>query len=318
MIKPPLATCLLALLVGCSLPLGTAEGAAPYAGRIGPMETGGLDKRLKRLLRNHYESSYGGFKNWQQIESVRFEGRLIMPDGSVRFLAYKKKPNYFKIVLNFPGGHQRIMAYDGKEAWQLDTRRPNAQPAAMPADEALNFIRDASTGSHLLYPLRTGKTISMRGLVEVRGEKCLELEVTLPSGQTVVYALDLANNMERQNITTNAVSGKREVTTHHAFRSIEGVRFPVESSLRIDGKVVHRMKIDNIAINTGATSWMFQRPSAESIPEENAGAATPSTAEAPLNPDKIGDASPERRVSEVPLNESQGNGAPTSAPVNNL
>lgn len=230
-----------------------------------PMHTDGLDKRLMRFLENYYAANFGGADNWAQIESVRFDGRLHLPEGSVRFLAYKKKPDLIKVVVYLDGG-EFIMAYDGRDAWQMDTRRPEAMPVDMPPDEALNFIRDATTGGHLLYPQMPGKVIEFGSVRTIEDASCLDVTVTLPNGQTVTYAVGLGNSGEKQQITVNAVSGQTEVVTHHAYRMLGGVRFPVNSTLTIDGETIHRVEMVDITLNKGATSWMFQRPSAGFVP----------------------------------------------------
>ena len=233
------------------------------------METEGLeDERLIRVLENYYEANLGGPENWEAIESIRFDGRLHLPGGAVRFSAYKKKPDYCKIMLRPSPRHRIIMAYDGEDAWQLDTGSPEAQPITMPEKEALNFIRDATTGSHLLHPTFPGKTIIHGSVIEVEGAMCREVKVDLPSGQTIVYVLNLSNHAERQLITTNAVNGDREVTTHYEYEKIQGIRFPTESILRIDGEEIHRAEMTEITLNPGLMPWMFERPREVPSPPE--------------------------------------------------
>ena len=233
------------------------------------MATAGLgDKRLIRVLENYYQSNLGGPENWAAIESIRFDGRLRLPGGTVRFSAYKKKPDYCKIMLHPSPRRQIIMAYDGTDAWQLDTGQPDAQPFAMPEKEALNFIRDATTGSHLLHPTFPGKTITLGSTMEVEGAMCRKVHVDLPSGQTISYVLNLSNHAERQQITTNAVNGQREVTTHYEYEEIGGIRFPTESILRIDGKEIHRVEMTEITLNPGLMPWMFARPREAPSPAE--------------------------------------------------
>lgn len=227
-----------------------------------PMGVGSLeDTSLIRVLENYYETNLGGPENWAGIESIRFDGQLHLPGGAVRFSAYKKKPDYCKIIL-YPGSERQIiMAYDGEEAWQLDTGQSDAQPTAMPPKEAVNFIRDATTGSHLLYPALPEKTITLGSVIEVEGVMGREVHVGLPGGQTISYVLDLENHAERQQITTNAVNGEREVTTHYEYEEIGGVRFPTSSIMRVDGEEIHRIEMTEITLNTGLMPWMFARPS---------------------------------------------------------
>ena len=247
------------------------EDAAPLSYRqaiIGyePMDLRGLvDKRVAGILRNYYTTSFGGQNTWEELESFRFEGVLTMPQGALHFVAFKKKPDYCKIVL-FGGNDLRIvMSYDGADAWQLNTAE-SAEPSAMPSLEALNFIRDAPTGGHLLYPALPGKQIELLGRRQVDGRGCYDLQVTLPNGQQVIYAIDLRDFVERQQIVINAVSGAIEVTTHDRSERVAGIMVPMESSMTIDGELVHSVQMRSVEVNQGLMPWMFARPSGAYIP----------------------------------------------------
>lgn len=234
--------------------------------RLSPMSTpDGLDPVVKRVLENYYKNSFGGDENWDKIQSVRFDGILRMPQGALSFVAFKKKPGYCKIVILGAGGARLVMAYDGFDAWQLITAESD-EPTAMPPAEALNFIRDADIGGHLLYPALPGKTIELVDTRRVGEDLCHELQVTLPNGQKISYIIDAISFKERQLITVNAASGEREVVTHIADRTISGIVIPFHSKMTIDGEFVHEVRLSAARVNLGVMPWMFSRPSGAYIP----------------------------------------------------
>lgn len=238
--------------------------------KIDPMDTEGLDQRLAPILNRYYLRTLGGHENWEKVESVRFDGLLHLSNGVVRFTAFKKKPDYCKVVI-FTGPESRIvMAYDGEDAWQINTGVPEAQPDSMPELEARNFIRDATIGGHLLYPLIEGKKIELNGVVEVGNHTCYRIETTTPNGERIISFLDTSNHAEIRQITVNAVNGLKEQTTFSDFNKIDGVRFPLRSIMESDGVQVHRVEMQNIHLNLGIMPWMFQRPSGIYIPGETA------------------------------------------------
>jgi hypothetical protein len=262
--------CLCACMLSFLPALSASEGAAAEAAhlkRFPAMETQGLeDGSLVRVLEDFYQANYGGADNWATVESIRFDGQLHRPGGSLPFTAYKKKPNYCKIIIRLGAERRVILSYDGEDAWQLDTGAADARPRAMSEEEALNFIRSAPTGSHLLHPTLPGKTITLGSTVEVDGAMCREVHVTLSGGMSITYVLNVGNHAERQQISTNAVNGDREVTTHNTYEKIQGILFPTESILRVDGEEIHRVEIEEITLNAGLMSWMFERPRVESTP----------------------------------------------------
>jgi hypothetical protein len=278
-------TVLISLLLVLGAPLLQAESsqhlpALGYRESIeehDPMGLYGLaDSRVASILRDYYRASFGGVRGWDEVESIRFEGILRVPQGELRFVAFKKKPDYCKVVLSGGGGVRIVMSYDGVDAWQLNGAE-SSEPSAMPAREALNFIRDAPTAGHLLYPMLPGKRIELLGECTVGEYACYDLRVHLPNGQQVSYAIDQFDFVERQQRVVNAVSGATEVTTHAAIELVGGIAVPMSSVLTIDGEFVHEVQMRSVEFDQGLMPWMFARPAGSYAPgSEAADAAVPS------------------------------------------
>ncbi|NQY33030.1 MAG: hypothetical protein HRT56_07655, partial [Coraliomargarita sp.] len=165
------------------------------------MDTEFLPLQTAAILDNFYRRSFGGPENWAKVQSMRFDGILHLPQGKIRFIAFKKKPNLCKVVI-FGGGAQRmIMAYDGEDAWQLMNSESD-DPVDMPELEAINFIRDAELGGNLMFPKFPGKQIERLNGRIVEGSSCLVFKVTRPDGQEVEYAIDATTYSERQMAVT--------------------------------------------------------------------------------------------------------------------
>ena len=91
-------------------------------------------------------------------------------------------------------------------------------------------------------------------------------QLNLPNGQQVIYAIDLRDLVERQQIVINAVSGAIEVTTHDRSERVDGIMVPMESSMTIDGELVHSLQMRSVEVNQGLMPWMLARPSGAYIP----------------------------------------------------
>jgi hypothetical protein len=136
----------------------------------------------------------------------------------------------------------------------------------MPPVEALNFIRDATTGGHLLYPVLPGKHLELLGTRRVGEYDCYDLRVTLQGGQQVTYAIDKFMFEERQQIVVNPVSGETEVTTHARMEKVDGLVIPLQSTMTVDGVCAHEVWLRSVEVNLGLMPWMFSRPSGAYIP----------------------------------------------------
>lgn len=247
------------------LPLGAAE-PEPYAvsiERLNPLETTGIEPAVANVLRNYYERNFTDADTWAAVESLRFDGTLHLGENALPYSAFKKKPDLYRIVLSTGPRHELVMAYDGRTVWQLNTRQ-SALAAPMISGEARNFIRDATTGGRLLYPGIPGKTIELVGTTLIDNRRAYELRTTLPDGQVIRSFLDMASFAEVQQITINNVTGKEELTRHSNFRMVEGIRIPFTSTLFVDGEQIHQSRIDEVRVNQGVISWMFDMPVAVS------------------------------------------------------
>lgn len=314
---------LITLTLTLTFTLGAAEPYAESIQRLQPMGLSGLEPGLTNVLRNYYKNTFTDAVTWSRIESIRFDGALHLPQGVLRFTAFKKKPDYTKVVIFAPNGGRVVMAYDGQDAWQLNTLQssradwsgyaeslrdqPVAAPSSlplvapsiprsdnttppeeqsasthhssgvihhssaipMPPAEALNFIRDATTGGHLLYPEIEGKTIELLGVAMVDGQRLYDLQVTLPDGQVIRSFLDPTSFLEVRQVTTNHLSGDEEVLTHSDFRTINGVRIPFTTTRSVDGQQVHQSRLYTVQTNLGVMPWMFSRPSGDYLPGRN-------------------------------------------------
>ena len=227
------------------------------------MDTETLPPNVAYILERYYTKSFGGADNWATIQSVRLDGILHLPQGQVRFIAFKKKPNLCKVVILADGSPQMILAYDGEDAWQL---RLGDGPVDMPESEALNFIRDAEIGGNLMYPQYPGKQIERLPGRTVEGASCVVLRVTRPDGQQVECALDLASYAERQAMVTNAQSGAIEVTTYSDFRRVDGLNLPFRSITMVGGVPIREVELLSVRTNTGTLPWMFRRSAAIYMP----------------------------------------------------
>ncbi len=235
-------------------PLGKAETKEALEVFL-PMDVTGFESRLARALTGFYEKSYGGAEEWKTLESLKYKGRLEVESAVFKFVAYKKKPDFNKIVLIGPSGQRLVTAYDGSSVWR---EAPTAVEPMSSAEKA-NFRRDGVFDSHLLYPNKEGKQVELLGTARLGEDLCYEIKVTLESGDVIEYLLDATAFVERQQKTVNNVSGKVEVVTHSDFRKVGSVVVPHVSVMESEGAVMHTIYLSEVSVNKGVMPWMFTR-----------------------------------------------------------
>lgn len=246
---------------------GLASAAPNYIDTLSersPMDLDGIPSKIADILSRYYDAAFGGSENWAKINDFRLQGSLKLPEGEVSFLAYLKKPAFYKVILFGDYSGELVMAFDGTDAWQTSPGSRQAQ--SMPSDAAADFIRDSLTGGHLLYPNLPGKRIELLGKGKVGDSLCHTLRVTLPDGQEVTYLIDARTGLERQKITTSRVTGEEEIVTHHEWKRVEDAIVITQSTMAIKGKAQYTSYIEQAAINVSLVDSMFQRPPKTAVP----------------------------------------------------
>lgn len=60
--------------------------------RLEPMDYTGLDYGLGSVLRNYYKQNFTSAENWEQFQSIRFEGTSSSPTARSTLLLSRKSP----------------------------------------------------------------------------------------------------------------------------------------------------------------------------------------------------------------------------------
>jgi hypothetical protein len=224
------------------------------------VNTSGMERGLARVLDRYYEASFGGFENWQTIETIRFEGMSYRDGVSMRFIGLKKKPNLIKLTLFLDDDVRVIMSYDGSDAWSMTRGKRPTPPVQMDEDRARAFIADAPFGGNLLFPQQEGKEIKLTGSRIVDGDSCYEIEVTLADGRRSTHLIDAEKFVERRTIRWDDKNGVKQTMTHSNFEMIDGVLFALKTESEVDGEMVRSLVIEEVNTNLGIPSWAFERP----------------------------------------------------------
>jgi hypothetical protein len=228
-------------------------------GMYKPMSCESLNEKVQGVLRKYYNGSLGGEEHWKRLESLIIKGEIALPDGQVvEFTSNRKKPDLCKTVLKLDRGFEIISSFDGADAWQRITYETE-EPVDMPAEIALDYIRDSVFGSHLLYPELPGKKIIYLGEARIGGSICYRLQVTLPNGQFLVMAIDIETGLQVAQEYVSEVDGKERRLIQSDFRKIAGVLIPFRIETYAGEELQEVTTLTSVEANRGLAAWMFQR-----------------------------------------------------------
>jgi hypothetical protein len=191
------------------------------------------------------------------VDTLLIKGEIRFPNGETRaFKNYRKKPDQNKTIIYLPEDFEVIQSFDGMEAWEWLTFE-SAEPRLMSHDLAMDFIRDACFGSHLIYPLLSGKRFEFLGHQMVDGKPLMLIKVGLPNDQEVHFGLN-ASGYQISEETINFSDQKKRKTLQSNFKTISGIVIPFTSKTYAGGELIQEVHIDSVVFNKGVYSWMFK------------------------------------------------------------
>jgi hypothetical protein len=211
--KPRFALSCLAVLL--FLPGVNAQSPAP---------TPTVDELVAKNL-----EAKGGAAALNAIQTIRFEGRLLVNQGQVEltYTQTKKRPGKVRTdgVLQ---GMTLVQAYDGASGWKIYPFGGRKDPEKMSGDESKSLVEDAEIGGPLVDWKAEGKTVTYLGTEDVEGTPAHKLRVVRKNGDVIYVYLDPDYFLEIRTITQRVEQGaKVEVETDLGdYEKVNGVFFP--------------------------------------------------------------------------------------------
>ena len=216
------------------------------------------DCRVGQALSRHYNLGLGGAEAWQQVTSVRLQGKLITAEGEFELTGYHKKPNLLKIILA-SAERETVYSFDGESGW-MQQIRPLGAPQGLPAGMAAHFVQHAAFGGHLLYPYSERKLIQYLDTLPVESKLCDQVRVTLGSDYQLDYFIDIATHQEVKRRSLDLHTG-HQLSMIFCSDSREAEQaYSRKISLLENEAWWGTVELEVIQINPGIMSWMFTRP----------------------------------------------------------
>src|SRR5712691_4675677 len=171
----------------------------------------------------------GGAAALKGIQSVRFEGKLLVNQGQVAlvYTQTKKRPGKVRTdaVLQ---AMTLVQAYDGTAGWKIYPFQGRKDPEKMSADDTKSLIEHAEIGGPLQDWKAGSKTVTYLGTEDVEGTLAHKLRVVRKNGDVSYVYLDPDHFLEIRTISQRVEQGaKVEVETDLGdYEKINGVFSP--------------------------------------------------------------------------------------------
>ncbi len=222
----------------------------------------GQERKLDELLARHYEA-LGGLEAIKSVQSRRLTGRMTVAPGMEAPIKVQfKRPTKMRVDFIVQGmtGSQ---AYDGETAWMMMPFLGQTAPERLPADQAVNLIKQAEFDGPLVDWKEKGHQVELLGLAQFEGKDAYKLKIIQNNGDVLYHYLDSGSFLTVGQDGKEVVQGK-EVDFKSIignYKDVSDLHLPHSFENRQDGADSgQQITFDKIELNVDIADEVFAMP----------------------------------------------------------
>ncbi|MEM1223799.1 MAG: hypothetical protein AAGH40_13690, partial [Verrucomicrobiota bacterium] len=214
--------------------------------------------RIRKILDKHVEA-LGGWRNWNQVESIRLIGTIERDGQIIDFVIVKKRPNQIRatITMPIPGNEneevQIIRAHDGENAWTATrlTGAAEIKKEKLDQEAASKLLQDAGVLPKLILFWKAGAELSIRETTKLDEEPVTIIEAK-PRDDSSIYTFYISlNTYKTLQYTQEIEEGVRIDTFFSDYKEKEGVSIPSSIIINTEQTGRSKMLINSIEVGVG-------------------------------------------------------------------
>jgi outer membrane lipoprotein-sorting protein len=203
----------------------------------------------------------GGVDRLKSLDSLKITGTMTVQGKALPLTILSKRPNLVRQEL-VVGGTTVIQAFDGTRAWATNPIA-GGKPQELPPEATAVIGRTAEFDTAFLDYEARGHTIELTGSDTLDGTPVHRLKLTTSRGDVQHFVIDAKTGLElRASQEVEIGPGqKQSVTTEmRDYKPVDGVLMPHEIRRLVDGKILSRLRISRIEVNTIPDDSLFRMP----------------------------------------------------------
>ena len=205
----------------------------------------------------------GGEAKLRAVKTVRMTGKIEVGPGMVApaTLVFKR-PGMVRQEFTVQG-MTAIVAYDGKDGWDVMPFQGKKDAEPMAADDVKEMEDQADLDGPLMDYKAKGNTVEYLGKEKVEGSDAYKLKVTRKNGNAETAFIDADSGLEVKTVSKRKVHGnEQEVeSTYSDFRNVDGliIPFSIEQGA-VGSPQKQKITIDKVEINPELADGQFHMP----------------------------------------------------------
>ena len=220
--------------------------------------TSSMAQDLDQVLRKHFKAI--GQKKLSAASSVSTKGKMLMMGMESPFEAYNKRPDKFRVNMNFQGA-EIIQAYNGETGWLINPMSGHTEAAELTGTQVEGLKENADMDGALWNYSEKGHTAELVGKEEMDGTGVFVIKLTKANGNLDHYYIDAGSYLilKIKSKNTDQVPEMEAETRFGDYRTIDGITMPFVTTELVSGQEV-TIKFEEVRFNEDLDDSIFEMP----------------------------------------------------------
>lgn len=217
---------------------------------------------LDEVLDKNMEAR-GGYESWQQVETARMTGKMMMGGGmEAPFRIEFKRPDKVRMEFDVQG-MTGIQAYDGQTGWFVMPFMGKTEPEEMAEDQLKEVQEMADFDGPLVDYQEKGHTVELVGIEDVEGTEAYKIQLTKADGDVSTIWLDADYFLEFKQTSRTERQGNEVVvhTTLGDYKEVGDVVMAHSMEMQFEGMpMTQSISIESAEFNVDIDDSRFAMP----------------------------------------------------------
>ena len=209
-----------------------------------------------------YNTAMGGLEAFNKVTSAKITGILSSQGRELPLTTQIINGKAMRSDLKV--GEQMVNSiYDNGKAWKINPFANAPTATEVTGSELVTFKAQASLANNLMDYKNRGHNVELTGEEEVEGVKATKIKLTSKEdGKITTYFISTASNLLVKSIAKRNIAGNDydAETFYTDIKEINGLKFCMHFTTKIQGQVFQDVKYEKIELNVPVDDKIFTMP----------------------------------------------------------
>jgi hypothetical protein len=206
-----------------------------------------------------YLSARGDLRQIESTKTMRASGYIINGDNQQPFSLIKKRPDQLLFTIDH-GSHKMTVGVSGDTVWRrIRAAQHEDLLTLIEGDEANHWLAQRRFFDRIIDACQGKGAITMIETATSDGTDCLKVQINDTENKTAEILVDpqtLYPIVERRSMPNGQVKQIR----FSDYRNVNGIPIAFEAIISIDDQPLNKIRLDNMSLNPGVLSTVFNAP----------------------------------------------------------